>query len=162
MSTRALRTLSLLAAFAPTSACYSYTPTEIATVSPGDRVRFVVTREGAGEVAEIMDSHELRLSVTGELVGRESQSLMLRVLVARDPQRIGPSLEQIVRIPEGEVLTADLRRFSTGKTALVAAGGATLGAFLLHSVFDVFSDPRRPPDDTELSILPLLFRVLGR
>lgn len=152
MSQPALRRFALCAGLLLAPGCYSYVPTDMSLVPQGEHLRLLVTREGSQEVARIMDSNELRPTVRGQFMGRDDQSLLLQVPVSRDPEGIRQNINQVVRIPEGEVLTVDRRQFSKGKTALVVGGAVAAGAFLLTQIFDVFNDSSDPGTDPDLYI----------
>src|SRR5690606_39794810 len=99
------------------------------------------------------ETMELRPLVQGRFVGFEDRSLMLEIPVVRDAQGLSPRINQMIRIPEGEVLTVDRREFSKGKTAGLVAVGAGGVAFLLTQGFDVFDDRNnRDPGDIDVSI----------
>ncbi|MEX2466463.1 MAG: hypothetical protein WD995_06105 [Gemmatimonadota bacterium] len=158
MSQPTLRSLALCAGLLMAPGCYSYVPTDMAVVPPGEHVQLLVTREGSQEVAAVMDSNELRPSIRGQFVGREAESLLLRIPVSRDLEGMRPEIGQVVRIPEGEVLTVDRREFSKGKTAALLGGVAAAGAFLLVNIFDVFSDAD-PRDGGDPDLFIGLFRI---
>jgi hypothetical protein len=121
-------------------------------VPQGEHLRLLVTREGSQEIARIMDSNELRPTVRGQFMGREDRSLLLQIPVSRDPEGIRQNINQVVRIPEGEVLSVDRRQFDTGRTALLVGGTAAVGAFLIQQIFDVFDEGRDPGTDPDLYI----------
>ena len=152
-----LRRFALCAGLLLAPGCYSYVPTDLSLVPPGENLRLLVTRAGSEEVARIMDSDELRPTVRGQFVSREGPSLLLQIPVSRDPEGIRQNINQIVRIPEGEVLTADRRQFDRGKTALIVAGGVAVGALLIQQIFDTFQDGGDSGTDPDLYIG--LFRI---
>ena len=127
-------------------------PEDLTVVPPGEHLRLLVTRAGSQEVARIMDSNELRPTVRGQFMGREDRSLLIQVPVSRDPEGIRQNINQVVRIPEGEVLTVDRREFDRGKSALLVGGAVGVGVFLLTQIFDVFNDSSDPGDDPDLYI----------
>lgn len=144
------------------SACYNYVPTEVGVVSPGEDVRLRVNREGGEELARTIESNEVRLEVSGQFEGLEQGSVLLRVPVVRDPTGQRPSIQQVVRLPEGDVLTVDRRELSVGKTAALVGIGAGAVGFLLTQVFEVFDDTNSGDDDVDLSLIPLINLLTGR
>jgi len=148
-----VRGLALSAGVLLATGCYSYVPTELEVVPPGDHVRLLVTRAGSEELARVTESTELRPVVQGRFVGLQDRSLLLEVPVLRDPEGLRPQINQMIRIPEGEVLTVDRREFSRRKSVGLVAFSAGAVTFLLTQVFDVFSDgPGRDGGDVDLSI----------
>jgi hypothetical protein len=147
-----LRRVVLCAGLLLAPGCYSYVPTDMSLVPPGENLRLLVTREGSEEVARIMDSNELRPTVRGQFMGREGQSLLLQIPVSRDPEGIRQNINQVVRIPEGEVLTVDRRQLDRGKSALLVGGSVAVGAFLFNQIFDVFGSGGREGVDPDLYI----------
>ena len=143
------------------SGCYNYVPTEVGAVPPGEDVRVQVTRAGAEEFARITASNELRVEVRGEYEGLQNGTLFLRIPVVRDPTGLRPPIQQVVRLPEAEVLAVDRRQLSVGKTAALVGVGVGAVGFLITQVFEVFSDSGRDPDDGDLSLIPL-FNLLFR
>jgi hypothetical protein len=154
--------MALCAGLLVVPGCYSYVPTEISAVPPGDHVRLLVTRTGSEDLARITESTELRPTIQGRFERVDGESLLLRVPVQRDPTGMRPAIEQVIRVPAGEVLAADLRRFDKAKTGLLVAAGAGGVAFLLYQVFDVFGDDSRAGEDPDLSIGIFSFPVGGR
>ena len=125
------------------SGCHSYVPTELGVVPEGEHVRLLVTRAGSEEVARVTDETELRPQIRGQFLGREDRELLVRIPISVNQAPEGMSrmdLGQVVRIPEGEVLTVDRREFSAAKTGALVGGTVAVAAFLLYNIFDVFSD----------------------
>jgi hypothetical protein len=101
-------------------------------------VQIMVTRAGSEELARVQDENQLRPIVRGQFVERSADTLLLRVPVnTNDLSTRRVEIGQVVRIPEGEVLTVDRRELSVGKTAGLIAVGAGVGLFLLTQIFDV-------------------------
>lgn len=153
--------LTLSAALVSASACYNYVPTEVGVVSPGEDVRLRVSREGGEELARTIESNEIQLEVSGQFEGLERGSVLLRIPVVRDPTGLRPAIQQVVRLPEGDVLTVDRRELSVGKTAAVVAVGAGAVGFLLTQVFEVFDDTDPDGDDPQVSLIPLFNLLIG-
>lgn len=161
MSRFVLPALALSVALASVSGCYNYVPTEVGVVSPGEDVRLRVSREGGEELARTIESSEIQLEVSGQFEGLEQGSVLLRVPVVRDPTGLRPAIQQVVRLPEADVLTVDRRELSVGKTAALVGIGAGAVGFLLTQVFEVFDDTNSDGDDPQVSLIPLFNLLIG-
>jgi len=139
--------------------CHSYVPTDLPAVPEGQVVRLMVTRAGSEEVARAREVDELSPTVYGQLVRRESETVLLRIPVdqrttaAQGGFRL--DLGQVVRIPEGEVLAVARQEFSATKTLGLAAATAAAAGFLLYQIFDAFSDTGSDGDDPVLIRIPI-------
>jgi hypothetical protein len=156
-----LSTLTLSALLLSGPACYNYVPVEVGAVPPGEDVRLRMTREGGEELARILESNEIRVEVSGQFEGVERGSVLLRVPVVRDPTGSRPDIQQVVHLPEAEVLTVDRRELSAGKTAALVGVGVGAVVVLLTQVFEVFDDSGRGGDDPEVSLVPLFNLLFG-
>lgn len=117
-------TFAIGAALLLTPGCHTYAPSETGVTPVGEYVRLAVTREGGLELARVTGRDEVRPIVEGQLIGRESEALLIRVPERsrfNDPSAV--ELGQVVRVPIGEVLSIDQREFSRGRTALIIGGG---------------------------------------
>ena len=161
MSRSILSVLTLSAALVSAPACYNYVPTEIGAVPPGGDVRLRVSRAGGEELARIIESNEIQMEVSGQYEGLQQGSVLLRIPLVRDPTGARPAIQQLVRLPAAEVLTVDRRELSVGKTAALVGAGAAATTYLLYAVFDVFSDPGRPGENVEITLIPLFNALLG-
>ncbi len=140
--------------------CFSYVPTEIGAVPPGESVRLFLTREGVDAVnqggAEDALSAILDPVLSGEFVRQTDADLFLRVPTVR--RQVGfhsAQLGQDVRIPASEIVQIERRQLNKAGTGLLIGGAAA--AFTGLVVF-ILNDARQTTDTTE----PELVEERGR
>lgn len=131
------------------SGCYTYTPISHDLAPVGEEVRVVVTRAGAGELADEMQLEAAAPVLRGRVTGHEPGVLLLRVPRPSNPSMSpsGVELAQIARLPVGEVLSIERRDMSTGRT--LAALGAIVGAttFLVLGIMEASGSDSGGGDD---------------
>jgi hypothetical protein len=124
------------------SGCYTYVRTDMDTLSPGDNVRFLVTTRGAAEYVEATGAREAPPRISGTLDRQEPLTAFLRV--PQPPVNLGSPnarfLDQMVGIPSGEILEAELRVLSRPRTALMVGGAATVGTLLVIQIMNTLGD----------------------
>ncbi len=133
-------------------ACHTYTPSEVGIAPVGEYVRLVVTREGGAELAAVTGRDEVLPMVEGQLIGRESEALLVRVPDRsrfNDPSAV--ELGQVVRVPVGEVLSIDQREFSRQRTALIVGGGMAAVILALRWSGGEGGSSRMPGNGPELN-----------
>jgi hypothetical protein len=133
--------------------CYVYVPAEVQTVPAGENVRLRVSRGALAELVEVMPTGEP--VVRGTLVRREQGRLFVRVPVATRQQGfMSQPITQDVGIAAGEILEMELRRRSSGRTALFVAGTGVVAAAVIGTI--VAGDRDRvirddgPPDELRI------------
>ena len=138
------------------SGCYKYLPTDIAVAPVDEQLRLVVTPDGATDLAQFSEvDGQVRL-VIGQLVGREEQTLLLRVSVSRRvPDEGRLDLDQIVRIPIREILSAQRRELDRTKTGLLLGGVVAAGKLLFLRSIQAMGSKAEPGDLPDLTILSI-------
>ena len=155
-----LRALTVGSVLPMLAGCYSYTRIPVETAPLGEDVRLVVTRDGAMDFLDVYDTEEAAPTFTGNLEGRESGSLLVRVPVPGDPTGAPNALQiqQMVRVPEGEVLSLERRTLDPLKTGAMIAGATAVGTFIILQIMDVGKNDKLPDgEDPDFSIG--LFRI---
>ena len=131
--------------------CFSYIPTEIGAVPPGESVRLFLTREGVDAVnqggAEEALSAILDPVLSGEFVRRTDADLFLRVPTVR--RQVGfhsAQLGQDVRVPTSEIVQIERQQLSKAKTGLLVGGAAAAITGLIRFILN---DARQATDTPE-------------
>ncbi len=126
--------------------CYTYAPIRVdqALELEGERVRLVVTQNGTSDLEGLVDPDAAAPSVRGTVAGEDGGSLLLRVPIRREGVA---DIEQVARIPIGEIMSTEHQLFSTSRTALLAAGGAGAAAFVLFTI--IGGDDGNGPDPSD-------------
>jgi hypothetical protein len=140
------------------SGCYTYTPVPVDLVPAGQDVRLTVNRQGAGDLADELSLDGAAPVLIGQVTGREASSLLLRVPFRSDATggAGGVDLAQMARVPLDQILGAELRQLSTGRTAGFVAGVAGAATLLLLKIIDATgSNPGDGGDDPVLAIIRL-------
>lgn len=154
------RALTIGSALPLLAGCYSYSRVPVDSAPLGEDVRLVVTRDGAMDFLNVYETQEAAPTFVGNLEGRESGSLLVRVPVPGDPTS-GPSslqIQQMVRVPMTEVLSLERRTLDPVKTGAVIAGATALGTIIILQILDVGRNDKLPEgEDPDFSIG--LFRV---
>ena len=154
-----IRTAAILLA---SPACYRYVPIETAAAAAGEPVRVYITQDAADGFREVHEVASAVPSLRGTVVGRDAGDLLLTVEVAQRQvgfQTVG--LEQILRIPEGEILATERRSLNALATSafvgIVAGGVAAILSFILES------EGEAPPPEPEVDLMvPLISVPVGR
>lgn len=142
--------------------CYTFAPTELGQVVEGVSVRMLLTRDGLDRVRELGEPALEALDrpvVSGVFVHNRSGGVTLRVpVMSRDTGFLMSVLEQQVTLPESAVIMVESRRFSRGRTALLAVGAGALAGFVVHAILGKAIHPTGPgqptyPQDSRLPIV---------
>ena len=133
--------------------CFTYVPTELGTVPPGERVRLYVTREALLGFAELPLLDEP--VVTGTLLRTQGDTLVLRVPVTTRREGFrSEALGQVVLIPRSQVIQLERRRLHPLGTGIAAVGSTALATGLVVLIIDgaLTGGQRAPgPGDSELA-----------
>lgn len=139
------------------SGCYTYVRTDMEALSPGDEVRFLVTTRGAAEYMEATGTREAPPRISGTFDRQETWTAFLRV--AQPPLSLGsPSavwVDQMVGIPTGEILEAELKVLSKPRTALMIGGATIVGTLAVTQIIKTIGSPSgsEDPDPIDVTIL---------
>lgn len=135
-----------------TAGCYRYTPIEHRAAAPGERVRVVVTREGSRELLQVSDQDRVVPLVEGSVERWDDSDLVLRVSLRRGPERLASrNLQQMIRVPTGEIVSLERREtdgFATGALLAGAVAGSTALVLLIMEAWG--RSPEGPGDDPVL------------
>ena len=146
--------LTLVAAWMAvlSAGCFSYIPTELGVVTPGEPVRLYLTRAGVDAVnaggAEEALSPVSDPILSGEFVRRADADLFLRVPTVR--RQVGfhsAQLGQDVRIPASEIVQIERRQLNKAGTGLLIGGAA---AVVTGLVVFILNDARQATVDTPI------------
>ena len=132
------------------SGCFTYVRTSPELVPVGQTVRLLVTPEGASETASFSEVDREEPTLEGTLERREGNTIFLRIPVGNHPA-YGPltrQLGQVVRVPVGEILTAERRELDQAKTGFLIAGGIGFSTLLILNIIGGTSgiEGEEPPD----------------
>ncbi len=149
------------------SGCYRYVPTQLEAMPPGEDVRLTMTRQGAFELAEVIEVTAVAPVVRGQIVRTEDQTLLLSVRVGSRQEGLhSVDLSSTIRIPMGEILGVERREFDAVRSGALAVGTAGVAAAVILVIMESFGNGGRPdgPIDPEETWLPIrLFSIpLGR
>jgi hypothetical protein len=127
------RAISILCLAALLSGCFTYVPTQIASVPVGEQVQVHLTPRAQVELSQ--RGRRVEETVRGTLAERRSGQLLLRVPIAaqQDGFRLS-AIEQDLPVAEADVVGIDLRRFSGSRTALFVAGAAGGAALIVVTI----------------------------
>ena len=116
--------------------CYTYVPTRLESVQPGDPIRVRISPEAA-ERLEPVRLTDLRI-MDGVVVDEASGELFLDTSVGRlDRERGGRAFTQRVNVSLGEILEVESRERDNLKTgALLGALGVAAGLAIVASLQD--------------------------
>lgn len=131
--------------------CFTYVPTEVGAVPPGDQVRLFLTREGVDAVNQggIEDalSAVSEPVLSGEFVRRTDADLFLRVPTVR--RQVGfhtAQLGQDVRVPASEIVQIERQQLNKAGTGLLIGGAA---AAITGLIVFILNDARQTTDTIE-------------
>ena len=146
-----LATASLLPLLA---GCYSYTQVPLESAPLGEDVRLTVTRAGALDVLNVIETEDAAPQFVGNYEGREGESLLVRVPGPSDPasSASGVRIGQMVRVPSREILSVEMREIDMLKTGGLIAALAGVGTFLIVQIIDAGGDEGREGEDPDFSI----------
>lgn len=139
------RTL-LMALLLATTGCYTYARVDPASVPTGERLRLAVTPDGARDLTQIGVDESPVPVVEGTLSRRDQRTLVLRVpVVARQPGRA--AVEQLIRIPETEILSAERRELDGFATGALVVGAVGLGVGVVLVIMEAWGRGADGPGD---------------
>ena len=132
MSSATARAVLAIASAVIVAGCYSYKP--VVTARPGMEVRARLSNEAAVRRSQGYDEPILRLD--GRVVDATSDALTLDILIVRSSSAFqNVEMRDTVQLASNEIQSLQQRKFSPGRTALVAIGGA-VGIFALVKGID--------------------------
>jgi hypothetical protein len=135
-------------ALSSTTACFSYIPTQVDAVPPGENVRVYVNRSVVESIGEITTLTEP--IVRGRVMRRDGAELFVRVPVAvRQEGFHSAELGQDVRIPVGDVIAIEQRRLNPIGTGALVAGTAAGAAVILFVIMEAFGENESVEDCPE-------------
>ncbi len=137
----AVAALSLLA-----GACHHYAPGSLAELSPGDRVRALLTQEQVRAFDEVLPAGERRLE--GTVLEADGGSVLLEVPVLTVAEGIRlDSYHQRLRIQAPGLADVEVRALARGRTyALVGVAGVVVGAIVWNQLGGARRGSTNPPD----------------
>ena len=127
------RSLLLLLPFC--TACYTYAPVELSSVTPGSMVRARIAADQMARVEPLVGRSTRVLD--GVLVDAGADSLLIEVPAATRTTTGGgiQVLNQRLSIPRTGVTEVELKRLSRGRTmGLIAVGTAALGYIIVDAL----------------------------
>jgi hypothetical protein len=146
--------------------CYTYVPTELATVPPGGEVRVYLTRAAVATLPEEVAPTDLaRLYVNGRLEGREADSITVGIRVGAGSSVMPTSdLRQLVKVRTAEIVDLQRREFSAARTGLLVGAGVGVAAAVITLIFQAessieFGDPN--DDTSRVPVFTFPLRVPG-
>jgi hypothetical protein len=127
------------------TACFTYTPVQVAEVSPGVMARARLSVPAAARVGETVPL--AGRMIEGRVVTGDAVSLLLEVPSARDAAgHSGLTLYQRVQLPLDDVIELELRRVDRWKTGgLVAAGAVAIGFLVVRQFAGGSASSNLPP-----------------
>jgi len=113
--------------FAVAVGCYTYTPVQPASVTPGAGVRARVSASAAERLAPLVGVNDARL-LTGTFVGTDAAGFLVEVPTTSQVGTAGTlqSLAQRISIPRGDLLELETRTLDRTRTAIVVGGVAII------------------------------------
>ena len=137
------------------SGCYTFAEVDRSALAPGATIRVTVSREEA--VKQIDALGGLKERMEGRVQEQTNgSSLALTVRHAATPSEAG-RFNAFVSVPWSSVQRVELKRFSPGRTAAIAAGAGVVAALTL-SVLEGSSKPGEgePPPVNDAVRIPLI------
>ncbi|MGY8779680.1 MAG: hypothetical protein ACKVIN_16370 [Longimicrobiales bacterium] len=149
--------LAIIAITLTTSGCYRYVPAQAEAIPPGTGVRVLITRAGAEELKTVTAIDNDVPLVDGTVAGIERDALLMSVPVGvRSEGFVTSAIEQVVRVPLGEIVSLQRRELNSLATGLTITGGVALMAgivaIIVKPLLGEQQDPATPPDELSLSI----------
>lgn len=135
-----------------TSACHTYSPVTLADVTPGDRVRTLLTQAQYEEFDEYLLGGDRTME--GTVIEANGGGLLLEVPLVTVAEGIRvDSYSQRLRIPAQGVADLEIRSLSRGRTyALAGILGVAVGAIAWDQFRGSRRDEARPPMPPEEDI----------
>lgn len=152
MPTQSMKRIVLVTAMLASTGCYRYTPVEPRAVAPGESVRLVVTREGSRELLEVIDDERAAPFIEGSVDRWDDADLVLRVSLPRRPEGLASRvLQQMIRVPTGEIVSMERRETDAFATGAVLAGAVAGSTALVLLIMEAWGEsPDGPGDDPVL------------
>ena len=147
--------LAIIAVTLTTSGCYRYVPVQAEAIPPGTGVR--ITKAGAEELNTVTAIDNDVPLVDGTVARIERDTLLMSVPVGvRSEGFVTSAIEQVVRVPLGEIVSLQRRELNSFATGLTITGGVALMAgivaIIVKPLLGEQQDPATPPDEFSLSI----------
>ena len=149
------------------SGCYTFQPTGMDEVAPGQSVRARVTGTFADSLQTMIGRGDRVFE--GVLVERQGSSSLLEIPVQQALQGMRfQTLSQRVEVPDAAVVEIENKELNRGRTyAGVAVAAVVLGAVIVMQINKDSGGAQRPgrggPQDAKVSLsLAGISRVLGR
>lgn len=133
-SSLAVRATALLLVTAPCTGCFKYVRDDLGAVGAGENVRVYLNPRGRAMADLNLLSPGAEPVVSGEVVEREQDHLLLRLtgLVHTDPYRA--PLAQDLGVPAGEILQVQSRHVDVLRTAILGGLGAAAAATVVAAI----------------------------
>jgi hypothetical protein len=149
--------LAIIAVTLTTSGCYRYVPVQAEAIPPGTGVRVLITKAGAEELNTVTAIDNDVPLVDGTVARIERDTLLMSVPVGvRSEGFVTSAIEQVVRVPLGEIVSLQRRELNSFATGLTITGGVALMAgivaIIVKPLLGEQQDPATPPDEFSLSI----------
>ena len=126
--------------------CYTYVPARPGEVSPGTRVRVLLSEEEADRLSDVTWTRDR--AVEGTLLEEENGELLLLVPVITQTRGIRvETLRQRIRLSPEDILLLERRELNRGKTVVVVGTGALIvGAVLANELWGGANPGSEPPE----------------
>ena len=150
--------LPVLPLFAVATGCYTYTPVQPTSVTPGAGVRARVSASAAERIAPLVGVNDARL-LTGTFVGTDAAGFLVEVPTTSQVGTAGSfqSLAQRISIPRGDLLELETRTLDRTRTAVVVGGVAIIAGSTAAAILRANAGSERPPGgtstDTKIPVL---------
>jgi len=153
--------LAIFAIAVTSTGCFRYVPAQLDTTPAGTGVRIMVTRQGADELASVMDVDDNAPVINGTVESVQGNDLLLHVPVGqRQDGFMVTKINQTIRVPTGEIVSFHRKEFNKTGTAFVMAAGLALVTTVVFFIADPLGNSTTPPDDPpELQLRLGLFSI---
>jgi len=138
--------LLLAAGLLMATGCYSYVPTRLESVQPGDPVRITVSLEEVErlEAVRLTSSRE----IDGTVVRSDGNTLLIDTPVGRlDPLTGGRSFMQRLDVPVGEIRDIEQRKRDNIRTALAIGSLAVASGVVIYTTLEGGFGSQNPPGE---------------
>jgi hypothetical protein len=149
--------VALLFTSALSAGCYTYTPIDLAAVTPGMEVRARVSAATAAQLGPSLGMSDARL-LNGLVVDKPAEGLTLKVTSAPQGTVGAPEgLFQQILITRTDVLELESKKLDNGRTRLAVAAGVVgavaVAAAILRGHSSGASAVTEPPANFTLGVL---------